>query len=104
MKIGVTITSLCDSCTNIGCEFQSGIVRTKCAFYIPDNCGNHLGVDYIERNSIKYYPGPSGLGSYFWCSNCDRGIYVREWHRNHYNYCPNCGAKMIEPHESEVNK
>lgn len=27
--------NLCDSCTNIGCEFQSGIVRTKCAFYMP---------------------------------------------------------------------
>ena len=37
---------------------------------------------------------PSGLGVYEWCSNCDCGIDVREWHRNHYNYCPNCGAKM----------
>ena len=37
---------------------------------------------------------PSGLGAYEWCSNCDCGIDVREWHRNHYNYCPNCGAKM----------
>lgn len=41
---------------------------------------------------------PSGLGAYEWCSNCDCGIDVREWYRNHYNYCPNCGAKM----ESEV--
>lgn len=39
---------------------------------------------------------PSGLGAYEWCSNCDCGIDVREWHRNHYNYCPNCGVKMIE--------
>jgi len=44
---------------------------------------------------------PSGLGAYEWCSNCDCGIDVREWHRNHYNYCPNCGARMIEPQESE---
>lgn len=39
--------NLCSSCTNIGCEFQSGIVRTKCAFYMPphietDNCGNYV--------------------------------------------------------------
>lgn len=39
--------NLCDSCTNVGCVFQSGIVRTKCAFYIPphiepDNCGNYV--------------------------------------------------------------
>lgn len=38
--------NLCDSCTNIGCEFQSGNVRTECAFYMPphiepDNCGNY---------------------------------------------------------------
>ena len=44
---------------------------------------------------------PSGLGAYRWCSECDCGIDVREWHRNHYNYCPNCGARMVEPQESE---
>ena len=44
---------------------------------------------------------PSGLGAYEWCSNCDCSIDVREWHRNHYNYCPRCGAKMVEPQESE---
>ena len=42
-----TKDNLCDSCTNFGCEFQSGIVRTKCAFYMPsrieaDNCGNYI--------------------------------------------------------------
>lgn len=59
--------NLCDSCTNIGCRFQSGIVRTKCAFYMPpqlepDNCGNYivqdsttkddLGVDCISRQAV----------------------------------------------------
>ena len=44
---------------------------------------------------------PSGLGTYEWCSNCDCGIDVREWHRNHYNYCPNCGAKMVESEDKE---
>lgn len=34
-EIGMTSNSLCDSCTNIWCEFQSGIVRTKCSFYTP---------------------------------------------------------------------
>lgn len=47
---------------------------------------------------------PSGLGAYKWCSECDCGIDVREWHRNHYNFCPNCGAKMVEPQESEECK
>ena len=44
---------------------------------------------------------PSGLGAYEWCSECDCGIDVREWHKNHYNYCPNCGAKMFESQKSE---
>ena len=42
---------------------------------------------------------PSGLSAYEWCSNCDCGIDVREWHRNHYNFCPNCGADMREGEE-----
>ena len=44
---------------------------------------------------------PSGLGAYEWCSNCDCGIDVREWHKNNYNYCPNCGCRMVELQESE---
>lgn len=45
-----TSDNLCNSCSTYGCwpcEFQSGIVRTKCAFYMPphiepDNCGNYV--------------------------------------------------------------
>ena len=37
---------------------------------------------------------PSGLGAYEWCSNCDCGIDVKEFHKNHYNFCPHCGADM----------
>lgn len=58
----MTDKSLCDSCTNIGCEFQSGIVRTKCAFYMPpqlepDNCGNYVVQDSTTKNceSCRYY-------------------------------------------------
>ena len=55
--MGMTDKSLCDSCTNIGCEFQSGIVRTKCAFYIPsqlepDNCGNYVIQDSTTKNDL----------------------------------------------------
>ena len=56
--MGMTDKSLCDSCTNIGCEFQSGIVRTKCAFYMPpqlepDNCGNYVVQDSTTKNDIR---------------------------------------------------
>lgn len=54
----MTDKNLCDSCTNIGCEFQSGIVRTKCAFYMPpqlepDNCGNYVVQDSTTKNDIR---------------------------------------------------
>ena len=42
--------NLCDSCTNIRCEFQSGIVRTKCAFYMPSVTQLSSG---LEKNSQK---------------------------------------------------
>lgn len=55
--MGMTFSNLCDSCTNIGCEFQSGIVRTKCAFYMPlqlepDNCGNYVVQDSTTKNDL----------------------------------------------------
>ena len=59
---GATFNNLCNSCSNIGCEFQSSIVRTKCAFYMPphiepDNCGNYVVMQstsevFDNRNTI----------------------------------------------------
>lgn len=53
--------NLCNSCTNIGCEFQSGIVRTKCAFYMPphiepDNCGNYVVMTPVRPQEPKWVP------------------------------------------------
>lgn len=50
--------NLCKSCKNIGCEFQSGIVRTECAFYMlphiePDNCGNYVAQDSTTKKVIR---------------------------------------------------
>ena len=36
-------------------------------------------------------------GIYAECSNCNEEIYIT----GDFNYCPNCGAKMVEPQESE---
>ena len=57
----MTTNNLCNSCTNIGCEFQSGIVRTECAFYMPphiepDNCGNYVEMrPTVESIQIEQY-------------------------------------------------
>lgn len=56
--MGMTDKNLCDSCTNIGCMFQSGIVRTECAFYMPpqlepDNCGNYVVQGSTTKNDIR---------------------------------------------------
>ena len=56
--MGMTNNNLCNSCTNIGCEFQSGIVRKECAYYMPpqlepDNCGNYVVQDSTTKNDIR---------------------------------------------------
>ena len=54
-------------------------------------------IEHCENLGAK----PSGLGAYEWCSNCDCGIDTMEFHRNHYNFCPNCGAEMSGGEEDE---
>lgn len=51
--------------------------------------------EHCEMNNLL----PSGLGSYFWCSECDCGIDSKDFTRVNYNYCPNCGADMREDKE-----
>lgn len=73
--MGKTFNSLCDSCTNNGCVFQSGIVRTKCDFYMPpqlepDNCGNYVVQDPTTKNceSCRYYGSRHEVCNY--CYEC----------------------------------
>ena len=37
------------------------------------------------------------------CSECSYQITFSEYTEHKYKYCPNCGAKMVEPQESEVS-
>lgn len=37
------------------------------------------------------------------CSECKDTVWVYKDADRKWNYCPNCGAKMIDPQESEVN-
>lgn len=54
-------------------------------------------IEHCEMLGLK----PSGLGAYEWCSNCDCGIDIDEFHRIHYNFCPDCGADMREREHKE---
>ena len=49
---------------------------------------NHI--EYCKKNNLI----PSGLASYYWCSECECGIESKHFHRTEYNYCPKCGAQM----------
>lgn len=75
----------------------TGEMYTKIKFhngdFERDNTGYWLS---HEEHCKKIGVTPSGLGSYYWCSNCDCSIDTKEFHRTYYNFCPKCGAKMIE--------
>ena len=62
--------------------------------YYPDQepkMGHWIShMKHCEMNNLR----PSGLGSYFWCSECGCGVENKSFSRVNYNYCPECGAKM----------
>ena len=63
----------------------------------PVRHGRWIGIhEYCEKNGYI----PSGMGAYYWCSECDKAEpKKRDW-------CPNCGARMDlkdgEKHEKVV--
>lgn len=44
------------------------------------------------------YSGSHDVEGMLYCSKCKHKIDVSE---GYFNFCPNCGAKMVEPQESE---
>ena len=38
------------------------------------------------------------------CSECKDTVWVYKDADRKWNYCPNCGCRMVEPQESEDNK
>lgn len=120
--------NLCNSCTNIKCEFQSGIVRKECTFYMPphiepDNCGNY---DVISRQAVleliadydlsmgQVVKGIHALPSVTLQENTGHWI-NKDVRKEEYvlsgkcsvcgqvrvidEFCSHCGAKMVEVQE-----
>lgn len=49
--------------------------------------GRWIGInEWAEMHDSK----PSGIGAYYWCSECEKP------HENKTNFCPYCGAEMME--------
>ena len=53
LTMGMTDNNLCKSCINLGCEFQSGIVRTECDFYMPPYREKQMGMTIDD--AIRYF-------------------------------------------------
>ena len=70
-------------------------------------CGaNHWGGLYYPDEQVPktghwiFNGGIEPIGWY--CSNC--GLWSAAVYKPNYKYCPNCGFRMIEPQESEVEQ
>lgn len=51
----------------------------------PVKRGRWIGIyEYCEKNGYV----PSGMGIYYWCSECDKA------EQKTSEYCPHCGARM----------
>lgn len=51
----------------------------------PVKHGRWIGIyEYCEKNGCV----PSGMGIYYWCSECDKA------EQKTSDFCPNCGARM----------
>lgn len=47
--------------------------------------GHWIGItEYCKKNGYI----PSGMGNYYWCSECDKA------EQKTSDFCPNCGARM----------
>lgn len=67
---------------------------------------NHFDIERTVILGCEYKPQEPRTGNWmkqdlgYRCSNCT--LCTNEKGRLTYNYCPNCGAKMVEPQETET--
>lgn len=69
---------------------------------VSDLCRDTANLLEEEREETGHWIYEKHFGQdYCICSKCSNGIHIQT--NKTYNYCPNCGAKMIKPQESEDN-
>jgi hypothetical protein len=66
-------------------EHREEVKKIPAADVQPVKRGRWIGIyEYCEKNGYV----PSGMGIYYWCSECDKA------EQKTSNFCPNCGARM----------
>ena len=67
--------------------------------WLPNHDAAEFSIDWWNAEYKEPKPGHwiDINGIYAECSNCNEEIYIT----GDFKFCPNCGAKMIEPQESE---
>lgn len=66
-------------------DLQHEVNLIKAADVQPVRHGRWIGItEYCKKNGYI----PSGMGIYYWCSECDKE------EQKTTDFCPNCGARM----------
>lgn len=91
--------SLCDSCINYSCIFQSGIIRSQCAFYIAKETLETILNNYKLKTG--HWIIDTKDDNYCFCSECNHRFNIDHlkfcWDKYSFPpHCPNCGCHMVE--------
>ena len=84
---------------------MSNLIRRQDVLRICDKYNGHGWVWSMIRKEVEELsPVEPKTGNWIYkpmegqfCSECDEPCVWK------FNYCPNCGAKMVEPQESEIS-
>lgn len=72
-------------------------LRELKAYREKENCNKPYWAEMEVLTDVYDIMGDKTWTSKMRCSNCNFITYAIEGKFSQYNYCPNCGAKMIEP-------
>lgn len=74
---------MCRACSNA--DAMDILIDIPAADVQPVKCGRWIGIyEYCEKNGYV----PSGMGIYYWCSECNKSEQKKS------DFCPNCGVRM----------